>query len=168
MMCNRRHFLSPVIPMLHQLHVLSRAIAHDHNRYLLADEVGIGKTIEAGLIMSFLKLCDLVTRTLLVAPNGLLTQWVVEMRILLQRLVEFNSRAIQTTLERRFEVLDTREAVIVYPGFASTTLPLVLKNEHSPAGAILVARAQNEHKWRCSSPGDFVYHAGTRRRRGSA
>jgi SNF2 family DNA or RNA helicase len=47
---------------------------------LLADEVGLGKTIEAGLIMRELKLRGQVTRTLVVAPRGLVTQWVAEMR----------------------------------------------------------------------------------------
>ncbi len=65
---------SSVIPLPHQIRVLSRAIAGDRVRYLLADEVGLGKTIEAGLILRELKLRGLVTRTLVVAPKGLLTQ----------------------------------------------------------------------------------------------
>ena len=40
-----------VIPLPHQLHALNRALANDNVRYLLADEVGLGKTIEAGLIL---------------------------------------------------------------------------------------------------------------------
>jgi len=68
-----------VIPLPHQLQALSRAIANDRVRYLLADEVGLGKTIEAGLIMRELKLRGAVQRTLVVAPRGLVTQWVAEM-----------------------------------------------------------------------------------------
>ncbi|MFC1695235.1 DEAD/DEAH box helicase [Pseudomonadota bacterium] len=71
---------SSVIPLPHQLHCLSRAIKGDRVRYLLADEVGLGKTIEAGLIIKELKLRGLVQRTLVVAPKGLVTQWVAEMR----------------------------------------------------------------------------------------
>jgi superfamily II DNA or RNA helicase len=71
---------SSVIPLPHQIRALSRAISSDRIRYLLADEVGLGKTIEAGLIMRELKLRGLVRRTLVVAPKGLVTQWVVEMR----------------------------------------------------------------------------------------
>ncbi|MDD2856003.1 MAG: helicase-related protein, partial [Desulfuromonadaceae bacterium] len=70
---------SNVIPLPHQIHALSRAIAGDRVRYLLADEVGLGKTIEAGLVMRELKLRGLVRRTLVVAPKGLATQWVAEM-----------------------------------------------------------------------------------------
>ena len=72
---------SNVIPLPHQLQALSRAISGDRVRYLLADEVGLGKTIEAGLIMRELKLRGLVNRTLVVAPKGLATQWVSEMQM---------------------------------------------------------------------------------------
>jgi superfamily II DNA or RNA helicase len=71
---------SSVIPLPHQIRALSRSIAGDRVRYLLADEVGLGKTIEAGLILRELKLRGLVKRVLVIAPKGLLTQWVAEMR----------------------------------------------------------------------------------------
>jgi SNF2 family DNA or RNA helicase len=71
---------SSVIPLPHQIKALSRAISSDRIRYLLADEVGLGKTIEAGLIMRELKLRGQVKRTLVIAPKGLVTQWVAEMR----------------------------------------------------------------------------------------
>lgn len=71
---------SSVIPLPHQIRALSRAISGGRVRYLLADEVGLGKTIEAGLIMRELKLRGLVRRTLVIAPKGLVTQWVAEMR----------------------------------------------------------------------------------------
>ena len=70
-----------VIPLPHQIRALSRAVSEDRIRYLLADEVGLGKTVEAGLIMRELKLRGMVRRTLVVAPKGLLTQWVAEMRM---------------------------------------------------------------------------------------
>jgi len=70
---------SSVIPLPHQIRALSRAMAGDRVRYLLADEVGLGKTIEAGLILRELKLRGLVKRTLVIAPKGLVSQWVSEM-----------------------------------------------------------------------------------------
>jgi len=69
-----------VIPLPHQLHALQRAMAGDRIRYLLADEVGLGKTIEAGLILRELKIRGLARRILVVAPAGLVTQWVSEMK----------------------------------------------------------------------------------------
>lgn len=71
---------STVIPLPHQIRALSRAMSCDRVRYLLADEVGLGKTIEAGLILRELKLRGLVKRTLVIAPKGLVSQWVSEMR----------------------------------------------------------------------------------------
>lgn len=71
---------SNVIPLPHQIDALSRAISGDRVRYLLADEVGLGKTIEAGLVMRELKLRGLVRRTLVVSPKGIATQWVAEMQ----------------------------------------------------------------------------------------
>ncbi|WP_222436134.1 DEAD/DEAH box helicase [Rubripirellula reticaptiva] len=69
-----------VIPLPHQLVALSKAMSGDKVRYLFADEVGLGKTIEAGLVIRELKLRGLVKRVLVVAPKGLVTQWVQEMR----------------------------------------------------------------------------------------
>jgi superfamily II DNA or RNA helicase len=50
-------------------------------RYLLADEVGLGKTIEAGLILRELKLRGMVHRVLVVAPKGLIRQWQAEVQL---------------------------------------------------------------------------------------
>lgn len=69
-----------VIPLPHHLRALARATLHDRMRYLLADEVGLGKTIEAGLILRVLKLRGQVKRVLIIAPKGLVLQWVAEMR----------------------------------------------------------------------------------------
>lgn len=72
---------SSVIPLPHQIKALSKAVAGDRIRYLLADEVGLGKTIEAGLIMRELKLRGQIRRILVVAPKGLVSQWVSEMAL---------------------------------------------------------------------------------------
>ncbi|KIX33647.1 helicase [Burkholderia pseudomallei] len=70
---------SSVIPLPHQLYALNRAISQDRVRYLFADEVGLGKTIEAGLVLRELKLRGRATRILVVAPKGLVRQWQTEM-----------------------------------------------------------------------------------------
>lgn len=48
-------------------------------RAILADEVGLGKTIEAGLVLSELRLRGLARRALVIAPTGLLSQWDEEL-----------------------------------------------------------------------------------------
>lgn len=70
---------SGIIPLPHQLHVLDRALETRSIRYILADEVGLGKTIEAGMIIKELKTRGLIERILVVCPTGLVSQWSVEM-----------------------------------------------------------------------------------------
>ena len=71
---------SGIIPLPHQLHVLNRAMETNNIRYILADEVGLGKSIEAGMIIRELKSRGLVSRILVVCPTGLVTQWASEMQ----------------------------------------------------------------------------------------
>lgn len=71
---------SGIIPLPHQLHVLNRTMENNNIRYILADEVGLGKTIEAGMIIKELKTRGLVKRVLVVWPTGLVTQWASEMQ----------------------------------------------------------------------------------------
>lgn len=71
---------SNVIPLPHQISALKKAISKEQIRYLVADEVGLGKTIEAGLILRELKLRGLARRILVIAPKSIATQWVSEMQ----------------------------------------------------------------------------------------
>lgn len=59
---------------------MNRAMETNNIRYILADEVGLGKTIEAGMIIRELKSRSLVSRILVVCPTGLVTQWASEMQ----------------------------------------------------------------------------------------
>jgi ATP-dependent helicase HepA len=63
----------------HQLYVADTATRLASARVLLADEVGLGKTIEAGLILQRLLLQDRVQRVLILVPDALRVQWYVEL-----------------------------------------------------------------------------------------
>src|SRR4051812_33999264 len=63
----------------HQLHVAERATASLPVRWLLADEVGLGKTIEAALIMNRLLHTQTIERCVVVAPEALTVQWLGEL-----------------------------------------------------------------------------------------
>ena len=65
----------------HQVVLTHRIATASPRRYLIADEVGLGKTIEAGLVLRELKLRGRVKRVLVVAPKGLVRQWQAEMRL---------------------------------------------------------------------------------------
>lgn len=64
----------------HQLYVAHTVAERYHPRVLLADEVGLGKTIEAGMIMQRRLLTGRDQRILIVVPESLRNQWLVEMR----------------------------------------------------------------------------------------
>lgn len=63
----------------HQLYVASEVAQRHSPRVLLADEVGLGKTIEAGLIMHKMLLDEQIKRVLILVPEALMHQWLVEM-----------------------------------------------------------------------------------------
>ena len=69
-----------ITPLPHQAFLLEKI--HSGRRYghLIADDVGMGKTIEAGLIISSLLQENEGTRVLILSPKGLLLQWQDEMR----------------------------------------------------------------------------------------
>ncbi len=71
--------VSQVLPLPHQFRVLRKAMSGFPVRMMLADEVGMGKTIEAGLLLKELKLREMIERILVLAPKSLLLQWIVEM-----------------------------------------------------------------------------------------
>ena len=63
----------------HQIYIADEVSNRHSPRVLLADEVGLGKTIEAGLILHRLLLTGKVQRALIVVPEPLLHQWLVEL-----------------------------------------------------------------------------------------
>jgi superfamily II DNA or RNA helicase len=69
----------PITPWPHQAVVARRLIDSWPYSYMLCDEVGLGKTIEAGLAMRSLSLAGLVQRVLICAPASLTRQWQREM-----------------------------------------------------------------------------------------
>ena len=63
----------------HQLYLAQRVAQLGFPRVLLADQVGLGKTIEAGLIFSALRTLGRADKVLVVVPDSLLHQWLAEM-----------------------------------------------------------------------------------------
>ncbi len=70
-----------VIPLPHQLITARRILDDRQVRFLLADEVGLGKTIEAGLVIQSLLAIKPTMRVLIVVPGALISQWFLELYV---------------------------------------------------------------------------------------
>ena len=63
----------------HQIETVKKVVSQMRGRAILADEVGLGKTIEAGMILKELLLRGLVKRFLILTPAALCRQWEAEL-----------------------------------------------------------------------------------------
>ncbi|WP_319421500.1 DEAD/DEAH box helicase [Pleurocapsa sp. FMAR1] len=70
----------PIQPWAHQLKILRRVADKFPCSFLIADEVGLGKTIETGLILRYLIVSQKVERVLVLAPASVQPQWQEELR----------------------------------------------------------------------------------------
>lgn len=87
---------SKMVPELYQLMAVKRVMESLRQRFLIADDVGLGKTIEAGLIMQELTARQRGTRVLVVVPASLQDQWKKEMqRHFLRPFYIYNSRKME-------------------------------------------------------------------------
>lgn len=72
-------YLPNLTPLNHQLDVAETVIERMNGKAILADEVGLGKTIEAGLILKEYLIRGLVKKALILAPASLINQWIEEL-----------------------------------------------------------------------------------------
>ncbi|MEQ9450682.1 MAG: RNA polymerase-associated protein RapA [Pseudomonadales bacterium] len=100
-----RGMLGPRTSLLsHQLYIAHEVASRFAPRVLLADEVGLGKTIEAGMILHRQLQTGLASRVLIVVPDALLHQWLVEM------LRKFGLKFSLLDRERYQALIETGEA----------------------------------------------------------
>lgn len=122
---------SRVMVKPHQVGVVQRVLSGRRPRFVLADEVGLGKTIEAGMIFSALRLAGLARRVLVVAPSHLTVQWLVEL------FHKFNHLFTLMDTERYEQSLDEQPAISPWQrfNFVITSLELLQRNEQYRAEA---------------------------------
>ncbi len=98
-----------MIPWPHQIRAFQRLYDHWPPRLLIADEVGLGKTIQAGLLLRQAWLAGRAKRILVLAPKAVLRQWQIELREKFnlnwpiydgQRLCWYPSRGLQGEAQR--------------------------------------------------------------------
>lgn len=66
-------------PLPHQIHLVHHILASGNLNWLIADDVGLGKTIEVGMLLSALRHRGMCRRILIVTPAGLVKLWQEEM-----------------------------------------------------------------------------------------
>jgi ERCC4-related helicase/HKD family nuclease len=88
----------------HQIFAAHRVVSAPRRRFLLADEVGLGKTIEAGMIWQALAQRGQARRTLIITPAGLTTQWQEEMQDKFDALFEIFGRDFLATNPRVWDL----------------------------------------------------------------
>ena len=141
----------------HQVHVAHEVGSRHAPRVLLADEVGLGKTIEAGMILQQQLLTGRASRILILVPPALLHQWLVEM------LRRFQLRFALFDEERLAEIGDDApfdsEQLVLCP------LDLFSDPEHRAAALasrwdlVVVDEAHHLH-WSPEQPGeDYTFVA---------
>jgi len=90
---------SRVIPVSYQMVPVLMAMAQENVRLLIADDVGLGKTIEAGLIIQELLGRRKINRVLFIVPASLREQW----QLIMQRFFSLDVRIISSQTLRRLQ-----------------------------------------------------------------
>ena len=109
----RKNLLAPyessLIPLPHQILVLEKVMQSNQNRFLLADEVGMGKTIETGLILKELKIRGDIKRILCIVPKSAMLQWQSELKEHFNEVFHLYDSEMITSMARTFANINADE-----------------------------------------------------------
>ena len=117
-------FESNIIPLPHQILALEKVMNGTYLRFLMADEVGMGKTIEAGLILKELKLRGIVRRTLVIVPVSAMQQWRNELKRHFNESFHIYDSTYVSTLTRTFTKLEADNEVNLWSQHNQIIVPM--------------------------------------------
>lgn len=145
-----------VVPLPHQAVMIDRAVGTYPRGYLLADEVGLGKTIEAGLVIRELMLSGRASKALLLVPASVMKQWQEELHEKMNLVVPRYDKG--AFFDRHDQPVDAPAGASPWSAF-----PIVLASSH------LARRKDRRQQILDAGPWDvvFVDEAHHARRRGS-
>ncbi len=95
-----------VDPLPHQIQLVHRILSSGNYNWLIADDVGLGKTIEVGLLLAAMKRKGQARRVLIVAPAGLTRQWQDELRFKFDEIYEIYGRDFAVTQPEHWKIHD--------------------------------------------------------------
>ena len=145
-------------PWPHQVRAFERLYTRWPPRLLIADEVGLGKTIQAGLLLRQAWLAGRAKRILILAPKAVLKQWQIELREKFNlnwpiydegKLVRYPARALRGNHERKVDAEHWHEEPVV---LASSQLmrrkerAAVLLDEAKPWDLVLLDEAHHARR----------------------
>ncbi|MBT6176261.1 MAG: DEAD/DEAH box helicase family protein [Deltaproteobacteria bacterium] len=143
----------------HQVDVSTRAIAHDPVRLLLADEVGLGKTVEAALIYAGLRAEGRAKRVLILTPQALCIQWLGEIyRKSHELLVLLDEERIEASLEMDDELnpFEAHQRIITSIPKVAGSRRLTAQATHAEWDLVVVDEAHHL-RWDEQSGGNAAY-----------
>lgn len=130
----------------HQIHIASQVGNRYAPRVLLADEVGLGKTIEAALIIHMQIITGRAQRVLIIVPDSLVHQWLVEMlRKVNLAFSVFDDERIEAVKESGENPFDQEQLVLCSQDFISQ--PKVLEQACNTAWDIMVVDEAHHLHW---------------------
>lgn len=107
-------FLPELKPLPHQIEAASQVIEQMNGKAILADEVGLGKTIEAGLILKEYMIRGLVKKILILVPASLVSQWVFELNSKFHiPAIAYRKNYSWETVDVMVSSLDTAKKVLI-------------------------------------------------------
>jgi superfamily II DNA or RNA helicase len=114
----RQSMLAPlesnIIPLPHQILALEKVMSGQFLRFLIADEVGMGKTIETGLVLKELKLRGIVKRSMIIVPKSAMGQWQQEMKKHFNETFHIYDTDYINTISRTFSRLDADNEINLF------------------------------------------------------
>jgi SNF2 family DNA or RNA helicase len=105
---------SNIIPLPHQILALEKVMSGQFLRFLMADEVGMGKTIETGLVLKELKLRGIVKRIMVIVPKSAMGQWQQEMKRHFNEIFHIYDTDYINTISRTFARLDADNEINMF------------------------------------------------------
>ncbi len=105
---------SNILPLPHQILALEKIMAGQFIRFLIADEVGMGKTIETGLVLKELKLRGIVKRALVIVSKTAMLQWKQEMKQHFNETFHIYDTDYINTLTRTFSRLEADNDINIW------------------------------------------------------
>lgn len=129
----------------HQIYIASEVGQRLSPRVLLADEVGLGKTIEAGLILHQQLLTERAKRALIAVPNSLVHQWLVEMLRRVNIICAVFDEARCEAIESEGNPFESEQIIICDLQWLANTPKRLAEANSAKFDILLIDEAHNLH-----------------------